>query len=48
MKDRRQRTTGTAMIFTVTYRDQRGAKREEPIEAADRAACVAVCRARGI
>ena len=36
------------MIFTVTYRDQRGAKREEPIEAADRAACVAVCRARGI
>ena len=36
------------MTFTVTYRDQRGAKREEAIEAADRTACVAVCRARGI
>ena len=36
------------MTFTVTYRDQRGAKREEAIEAESRAACVAACRARGI
>ena len=36
------------MTFTVTYRDRTGAKREEAIEAADRTACVAVCRARGI
>lgn len=36
------------MTFTVTYRDQRGAKREEAVEAANRAACVAACRARGI
>ena len=36
------------MTFTVTYRDQTGAKREEAIEAASRAACVAACRARGI
>ena len=36
------------MTFTVTYRDQRGAKREEAIEAGSRAACVAACRARGI
>ena len=36
------------MTFTVTFRDRTGAKREEAIEAADRTACVAVCRARGI
>ena len=36
------------MTFTVTYRDKSGARREEAIEAADRAACVAACRARGI
>ena len=36
------------MTFTVTYRDQMGAKREEAVEAADRGACVAACRARGI
>ena len=36
------------MTFTVTYRDQRGAKREEAIEAESRGACVASCRARGI
>ncbi len=36
------------MTFTVTYRDQRGAKREEAIEAESRTACVAACRARGI
>ena len=36
------------MTFTVTYRDQMGAKREEAVEAADRGACVAACRAHGI
>ena len=36
------------MNFTVTYRDRNGALREEAVEAADRAACVAECRRRGI
>ena len=36
------------MTFTVTYRDKSGAKREEVIEAASRAECVAVLKARGI
>jgi len=36
------------MTFTVTYRAKDGALSEETVEAADRAACVAVCRARGI
>ncbi len=37
-----------AMTFTVTYRDKSGAKREEALEAASRAECVATCRARGV
>ena len=36
------------MTFTVTYRGKDGALREECIEAADRAGCVAECRKRGI
>ncbi len=36
------------MTFTVTYRAQNGALSEETVEAADRAACVAACRTRGI
>ncbi len=36
------------MTFTVTYRGRDGALREECIEAADRAGCVAECRKRGI
>lgn len=36
------------MLFTVTYRDRTGARREAAIEAASRAACVAACKARGI
>ena len=36
------------MTFTVTYRAKDGALREERIEAASRAECVAVCRKRGI
>ena len=36
------------MNFTVTYRDRNGALREESVEAADRAACMAECRSRGI
>ena len=36
------------MTFTVTYRAKDGALREERIEAANRAECVAVCRQRGI
>ena len=36
------------MTFTVTYRAKDGALSEETVEAADRAACVAACRARGI
>ena len=36
------------MTFTITYRGKDGALREEAVEAADRAACVAECRKRGI
>ena len=36
------------MTFTVTYRAKNGAMREERIEAANRAECVAECRRRGI
>ena len=36
------------MTFTVTYRDKTGTRREEALEAVNRAACVAACRARGI
>ena len=36
------------MTFKVTYRAQDGAMREERIEAASRAECVAECRKRGI
>ena len=36
------------MTFTVTYRAKDGALREERIEAANRAECVAACRRRGI
>ena len=36
------------MTFTVTYRAKDGALGEETVEAADRAACVAACRTRGI
>ena len=36
------------MVFTVTYRAKDGALREERIEAANRAECVAECRRRGI
>ena len=36
------------MTFTVTYRAKDGALREERIEAANRAECVAECRRRGI
>ena len=36
------------MTFTVTYRGKDGALREEAVEAADRAGCVAECRRRGI
>ena len=36
------------MTFTVTYRAKDGALREERVEAASRAECVAVCRRRGI
>ena len=36
------------MTFTVTYRSKDGALRDECVEAADRAACVAECRKRGI
>jgi len=36
------------MTFTVTYRGKDGARCEEAVEAAGRAGCVAVCRARGI
>ena len=36
------------MTFTVTYRAKDGAMREERIEAANRAECMAVCRKRGI
>ena len=36
------------MTFTVNYRGRDGALREERIEAADRAGCVAECRKRGI
>ena len=36
------------MTFTVTYRAKDGALREERIEAASRAECVAECRKRGI
>ena len=36
------------MTFTVTYRAKDGALSEETVEAADRVACVAACRARGI
>ena len=36
------------MTFTVTYRAKDGAKREETVEAANRAACVAECRRRGV
>ena len=36
------------MTFTVTYRAKDGAKAEEEIEAASRAACFARCKARGI
>ena len=36
------------MTFTVTYRAKDGALREECVEAADRTACVAECRKRGI
>ena len=36
------------MTFTVTYRDKDGALRDECVEAASRAECVAACRGRGI
>ena len=36
------------MTFTVTYRAKDGALREERVETASRAECVAVCRRRGI
>ena len=36
------------MTFTVTYRAKDGALREERVEAASRAECVAACRRRGI
>ena len=36
------------MTFTVTYRGKDGALREERVEAANRAECVAECRKRGI
>ncbi len=36
------------MTFTVTYRGKDGALREESVEAASRAECVAECKARGI
>ena len=36
------------MIFIVTYRGKDGALREESVEAADRAGCVAECHKRGI
>ena len=36
------------MTFTVTYRGADGAMREEAVEAASRAECVAECRRRGI
>ena len=36
------------MTFTVTYRAKDGALREERVDAANRAECVAVCRKRGI
>ena len=36
------------MLFTVTYRGKDGALREERVEAANRAECVAECRRRGI
>ena len=36
------------MTFTVTYRAKDGALREERVEAASRAECVAECRRRGI
>ena len=36
------------MTFTVTYRAKDGALREERVEAANRAGCVAECRRRGI
>ena len=36
------------MTFTVTYRSKDGAKREETVEAANRAECVAECRRRGV
>ena len=36
------------MIYMVSYRDKNGAKSEICMEAANRAECVAACRARGI
>lgn len=36
------------MNFTITYRGKDGSLREEAVEAADRAGCVAECRKRGI
>ena len=36
------------MLFTVTYRDKNGAKAEMEIEAANRAKCVAQCKAHSI
>ena len=36
------------MLFTVTYREKDGAQAEIEIEAANRAACMAACKARGI
>ena len=36
------------MTFTVTYRAKDGALREERVDAANRAECVAECRKRGI
>ncbi len=36
------------MLFTITYRGKDGALREETVDAADRAGCVAECRKRGI
>ena len=36
------------MTFTITYRAKNGALREETVEAASRAECVAECRKRGI
>ena len=47
-EDKGQKAKDKKMTFTVTYRGSDGAMREETVEAADRAECVAACKARGI